>query len=77
MGRVMVHWLDPSTVQAREGVVSDINQIYFRILLQYALSNPESVTELPEEVRSALKDCTGTNRSLPQDVSERPQARYW
>ena len=75
---MVVHWLDPSTVQAREGVVSDMNQIYFRILLQYALGNPESVTELPEEVRSALKDCTREQieaylKTYPNDLA---QARY-
>jgi hypothetical protein len=75
----VVHWFDPSTVQAREGVVSDMNGIYLRILLRYALNNPESVTELPEQVRWVLKDCTREQieaylKTYPNDLA---QARYW
>jgi hypothetical protein len=67
------------TGQASEGVVSDVNEFYFRILLQQALSNPESLTELPEQVRWVLKNFTRDQveaylKTHPNDLA---QARYW
>jgi hypothetical protein len=72
-------WFDRSTVEATSGVVPDMKEIYFRILLQQALTNPESVAELPEEVRLFLKNYTREQieaylKTYPSDLA---QARYW